>query len=288
MSEYVNRGLAVTACEAIAAVPRRMVDVSAAALRALPEMADAQYDRLKEILENIEFDRDTVTPESARENLESKLEEIRQLVPGDSSLYAGQLRVLPLAALSGTPLGHFVRDEERERFMQLEGTRKAFEGLVGKASVRMQEKHFRFVMDAVHEVARQQGFNNLMYSQQEALQGFVSLADGQGRAVVAQMKGTEKGVILDLDLTGFQDDGCHEVMDGLLAGLRRKGVILRDGERRSRLTRQETTRTRSVSRKKNRTALRTGCGKKREDLKRRQRNLGPNRLKRRHRTDGIL
>lgn len=277
MSEIIGKGIAITT---VASCALLIGGAAVAAGRAISKIVEAlseaekkEYERLKETLQNSRRES-YLSPAMAKKEAQDLFENLRQLSGERPPAQFDSTRVLTLLALQKASLGKFIPEAEWMRFAVPGDYRKLFPRLLQQASQRMMESQFHYVTNAVSEAASAEGFVNPRYQHMDHSHGVISMTDKEGRGVVARATATDDGVAIDLDLTGYGDGRCHQVMDRLLERLSQKGVMIRNARRKSHYRREGISSDWLKPIKKPAPAVLPAEGqKKSDDLKRRQKLL---------------
>jgi len=149
-----------------------------------------------------------------------------------------QSPILPLAVMSHSNLGHFVTIEEYQNLAKSPDTERNFKNVINAASKRMMTAQFEVAMNGLIEVGKQEGFVYSIQKQTKPQKGVISLTDNNGHGMVGIVTATENGVSVNLDLTGYGNHKCHQVMDRILRRMGDHGIEIRNIQRKSHYRRQ--------------------------------------------------
>jgi hypothetical protein len=149
------------------------------------------------------------------------------LLKGHGTSLAGVL------ALKNSPLGLFVDDAEWKRFTTKPPTTTSIDRILARASARFTEANAAHVANSIKDAVAEIGFCNTKTFTEKGRQKLLIVEDVQGRAVVGTITASDEGAKVKLDLTGFGDGTCHEMMDRILSALAARNILVQDIKRRS-------------------------------------------------------
>jgi hypothetical protein len=140
-------------------------------------------------------------------------------------------------ALRHSTLGAFVEDDQWKK-LESAFSRKGFTAIVEKSAKEFTRANATYVRRSIIEVANSLGFTALQRDEQKNGAQRLVVTNSEGRALVADVRESENGALINLDLTGFGDGSCHAVMDRILEGLASKNIRLDRLKRRSHYRRE--------------------------------------------------
>ncbi len=238
MSEVITNavaGAAVAMCTAAAGV---VVEAGRATYRVFAWLSEAACKEMDALAKELS---DPVpafsTTNQARAEFEEKRAKARSLAAKSPMLNQQSDTIADILALRHSTLGAFV---ERAQWKKLgrEFSRKSFAAIVERSAKEFTKANATYVRRSLIEVANNLGFTKLQRDEQKSGTQRLVVTNAEGRALVADVRESDDGALINLDLTGFGDGSCHMVMDRILAGLASKNIRLDQLKRRSHYRRE--------------------------------------------------
>lgn len=238
MSEVITNavaGAAVAMCTVAAGV---VVEAGRATYRAFAWLSEAACKEMDALAKELSDPVPTFsTTNQARAEFEEKRAKARSLAAKSLVLNQQSDMVVGILALRHSTLGAFV---ERAQWMKLERafSRKSFAAIVETSAKEFTRANAAYVRRSIIEVANSLGFTVLQRDEQKNGTQRLVVTNAEGRALVAEVRESDDGALINLDMTGFGDGSCHPVMDRILTGLASKNIRLDQLKRRSHYRRE--------------------------------------------------
>ncbi len=164
-----------------------------------------------------------LTTEEARKDFQKKLAVLKAQAEKNSLLKNKATQVAQLVALQTSPLGLFLIEEQKLRLQQAPPNQRGFKEMLQRVEKRFTEANAFSVVGEIKSVAAGLGFHLERTRTACGIETLV-LENSNGQAISAQVKPSDRGAQISVDLLGFGDGRCHSLMDELLKGLEEKGI----------------------------------------------------------------
>lgn len=238
MSEVITGAFAaagIAACAAIAGVAVGTVKLAGMALTWLSIQAQNEMIKLEKQLAKpmSEF----TTTSEARKEFQDNLKRLKGEIKNFPTLSQYGDAAINILALRQSTLGLFVPETQWQNLCRSSLPKNSYLKILNQAATRFTKANSKYVSQSIIEVAADNGFDEQRNNPDEDKQLLV-LGDKNGRALVAQIIASEDGAKINLDLTGFGDGSCHQVMDRIMSGLEKKNIHLAQIKRRSHYRRE--------------------------------------------------
>lgn len=240
MSEAVVGGAAVAAvapCLAVAGLAAAAAYSIYRSVKWLSEQGKREMERLEK---ELAAPPTHATTREAQQAFEEAFRRAKSKAAQLPSLKEHADTVARVLALKGSPLGAFLGNAQWAQIAQPSFSKTSFGKILDQAAQAFTQANARAVAQSIVTVAQRAGFDQGQPDRREVQQGRISLVlkDPDGRALLASVTPADDGAQITLDLTGFGDPSCHEVMDQILAGLAEEQIHLDHLRRRSHYRRE--------------------------------------------------
>ncbi len=160
-------------------------------------------------------------------------------------------KLAQLVVLNNSSLKNFISAENISYMQNKKFSRNAFQKVINSASNKFKFESTKQVLKEATLVLNDAGFpDDIKAGLNKNSKGYVSKADKDGRGVVIKVNTTDEGSNVSLDLTGFSDGACHNVMDDLLNRLNEK-LKISDQKRKNHYNRNGYQEQKKTTKKKN-------------------------------------
>lgn len=238
MSEVITAGIAAGAVASCAAVFGVAVGAGYLVYKGLSWLSEQGRKEMEKLEKELSAPPTHATTAEARREFEERFALVKDRAIKVPTLMQHAEAVARLLALKQSPLGVFLGGEEWKKISQPALSGPSFAQLLHQAGRKFTEANAVFVARSITEVAASVGFTRQHLNQKNHGKQTLVLEDPMGRALVAEVVESEKGARMNLDLAGFGDGSCHEVMDRVLMGLAERDIRLGEIRRRSHYRRE--------------------------------------------------
>lgn len=236
MSEVVRQGRAtgfMTSCvQLVSSKARAAHEAFNDAVERSIQTGRDEYDRLVEYARQMPEEA-VMTVAEARQEILNKVGRFKTVMPG-KRIAAGQRQaMLSLAALRHSTLGKFVMASDWKKLTGAKLSQARIKKLIDRAAARCLLANHRYVLKSIEDVARAEGFTNKMRLKTVDGKAYMTMVADDGKALVTKAIASEQGIAVDMDLSGFNGNGCHAKMEQLLRRLHDRGITLQGATRHS-------------------------------------------------------
>lgn len=234
MSERLRADMAAAAVKACAALAGIVTSVGNATYRTLSWLSEEQQREVERLENVLTIAAPThVTTKEAIQVFQKNLTDIEAQMARHPLLKPHKDALARVLALRRSPLRLFVDDAQWKRIVGAKINAQAFNGILKQAGRSFTHANGAYIAQSISQVAMEAGFINPGTGLQRDDRRTMVMKDDQGRALIAHITESDDGAKIDMDLTGFGDGACHEVMDSVLRGLAEKDIHLGKARRRS-------------------------------------------------------
>ncbi len=227
MSERLRADVAAAAVKACAALAGIVTGVGHATQETLSWLSEEQQREIERLENMLTIPAPThITTKEAIQAFQKNLTDIEARVARHPLLKPNKDALARVLALQHSPLRLFVDDAQWEKIVGAKINAQAFNGILEQAGKSFTHANGAYIAQSISQVAIEAGFINPGASLQRDGRRTMAMKDDQGRALIAHITESDDGAKIDMDLTGFGDGACHEVMDRILKGLAERDIHL--------------------------------------------------------------
>jgi hypothetical protein len=173
-----------------------------------------------------------LTTAQARQEYRDIYKKARGLAAQNSLLAQQKDAVAHFLAAKHSTLGKFLIPEEASQLDVARYNKAATEKIIQQATQRFVNTNREIITRGIREVAAEAGFTRERMNKQRDGRHYVVMSDASGKAVVAEISVSKQGDIkTNIDLVGYTDNSCHQVMEDLIIRLRDKQILLEQSKR---------------------------------------------------------
>src|SRR3989304_970172 len=213
MSEVVTGGIAVAAVSTCAALVGAAVGVGYLVSRGLSWLSERAKREREQLEKELAAAPTHATTAEVRREFERQYALVKERASRVPSLNGHADTVARLLALKQSPLAAFVGKDQWKKLCHPRLSKRNCAGVLEEAGRQFARSNANLVASSIIDVATNMGFNQQRVNHKRDVRQTLVLEDSDGRAVVAEVMESDQGARINLDLTGFGDRSCHEVMD---------------------------------------------------------------------------
>lgn len=151
----------------------------------------------------------------------------RKLAAQNPLLVQQKEAVAHFLAARHSVLGKFLTFEETSQLDAARYGKAATEKIIRQATQRFVNTNREIIIHGIQEAVAEAGFTRKRLDESHGGRHYLVMSNSSGKAVVAEISLSKSGDIqTNIDLTGYTDKSCHQVMDDIVARLRDRHILL--------------------------------------------------------------
>lgn len=234
MSERLIADMAAAGVKACATLAGIATSAGHATYRTLSWLSEEQQREMQRLENMLTIPMPThMTTREAIQVFQKNMTDIEAQVARHPLLKPHRDVLARVLTLQSSPLRLFVDEAQWEKIVGAKMNAQAFSRILEQAGRSFTHANGTYIAQSISQVAIESGFINPGASLQRGGRRTMVMEDDQGRALIAHITESDDGAKIDMDLTGFGDGACHEVMDRIMKGLAEKDIHLGEVRRRS-------------------------------------------------------